>query len=142
MIALTSANRMAVALALAVLIGAPASTAVLSAQDTPQAATEQNMMAMRKNMMAMRQKMMADAEAADARLQTLVDQMTMATGEARIDAMGAVLTELVAQHRAAQQRMGQMMMPGMMQMMGMMEDMGANMQKMMAGRGQPSDPPR
>jgi hypothetical protein len=38
--------------------------------------------------------------------------------------------------------MGQMMMPGMMQMMGMMEDMGANMQKMMAGRGQPSDPPR
>jgi hypothetical protein len=93
------------------------------------------MMAMRKNMMAMRQKMMEDADAADAKLQQLVEQMNAATGDTKLDAMAAVLTELVVQHRSSQQRMGQMMMPGMMQMMGMMEGMSTNMQRMMKERG-------
>lgn len=46
-----------------------------------------------------------DGAAQDARLERLVDAMTTATGEARLAAMAAVLSELVAQHRARHQTM-------------------------------------
>jgi len=121
--------------------------ALVSAAQEPQppqagSADAQDMMAMRKNMMAMREKMMAEAKAGDARLQTLLDQMNAAAGNAKMDAMATLLAELTAQHRAGQQRMGQMMPGMMMEMMGMMEGMNSNMQNMMRGRGAGSPPAR
>ncbi len=80
---------------------------------------------MGQNMMAMRQKMMADDKAADARLEPLIDKMNAAKGEARVDAMAAVLTELIRQRTATREQMtqmSQMMRPGMM-MQGMTADM-------------------
>jgi len=126
----------AVVLAGALIVVAPA---VVAGQPAPSvqapATTAPDMMAMRKNMMAMREKMMMEMTASDARLQQLVAQMNAAKGDAKIDAMAALLVELTGQHRAAQQRMGQMMMPEMMQMMDMMDGMNMNMQNMMRGRG-------
>lgn len=88
---------------------------------------------MGQNMMAMRQKMMADSKAADAQLQPLVDKMEAAKGPAKVDAMAAVLTELVRQRTIARghmDQMSQMMMPNMMGMM--MQGMTADMRKMAA----------
>jgi hypothetical protein len=134
---------MALAAALMVLIGpSPASGQAQDPQATAPAPGGQDMMAMRKNMMAMREKMMAEAKAGDARLQTLLDQMNAAAGNAKMDAMATLLAELTAQHRAGQQRMGQMMPGMMMEMMGMMEGMNSNMQNMMRGRGAGSPPAR
>lgn len=87
---------------------------------------------MGENTMAMRRKMMADSKAADAQLQPLVDKMTAAKGRrAKVDAMAAVLTELVRQRTVARgqmDQMSQMMMPNMMGMM--MQGMTADMRKM------------
>jgi len=88
---------------------------------------------MGQNMMAMRQKMMADDKAADARLQPLIDKMNAAKGEAKVDAMAAVLTELVRQRTATREhmtQMSQMMMPNMMG--AMMQGMSADMRKLAA----------
>lgn len=105
---------------------APAPSAEAKKQD-------QGPMMMGQNMMAMRQKMMADSKAADAQLQPLVDKMEAAKGPARVDAMAAVLTELVRQRtiaRGQMDQMSQMMMPNMMGMM--MQGMTADMRKMAA----------
>ena len=63
------------------------------------------------DMMA-RQAMMAERHAADQKLDELVAKMNAARGNDRIDAMAAVITELVAQHKnmgAGMMRMGGMM---------------------------------
>jgi hypothetical protein len=54
-----------------------------------------------------------------ARLDTLVSQMNRATGNGKVTAMAAVINELVAQRRAMQGHMRQMMesRDGMMRMM-------------------------
>ena len=98
----------------------------------PANATEQERrpMMMGQNMMAMRQKMMADDKAADSRLQPLIEKMNAAKGEAKVDAMAAVLTELIRQRTGTREQMGQlsqMMMPNMMGMM--MQGMTADMRK-------------
>lgn len=64
-------------------------------------------------MMAQRQKMMAEMQATQAKLDELVAQMNSAKGNAKVDRIAALLTELVAQHK----RMGSMMQGGMMPMM-------------------------
>lgn len=88
---------------------------------------------MGQNMMAMRQKMMADSKAADAQLQPLVDKMNGAKGRAKVDAMAAVLTELVRQRTAARGQMDQMSHMMIPNMMGMMtQGMTADMRKMAA----------
>jgi hypothetical protein len=46
----------------------------------------------------------------DAKLQALVDTMNKATGQAKVDAMAAVITELVAQRDAMRSEMHEMMM--------------------------------
>lgn len=61
-------------------------------------------------MMAQRQQMMAEMQAAQKKLDELVAQMNAATGNAKVDRIAAVLTELVAQHK----RMSTMMQGGMM----------------------------
>ena len=73
----------------------------------------------------MREKMMADQKAATARLQPLIDTMNAAKGEAKVDAIAAVLTELVHQRSAQMDHMSGMMMPDgmMMQMQAMSGDM-------------------
>jgi hypothetical protein len=61
-----------------------------------------------QHMMRMREQMMAEMKAADARLDALVRDMNAATGNARIDAVAAVLNELVQQRKAMHERMGKM----------------------------------
>ena len=73
-----------------------------------------------KAMMAKRQAMREQMDALDAKLGALVATMDAATGSARIDAMAAVLDELVAQRKAmreATESMQPMMMDHMMKHM-------------------------
>ena len=49
-------------------------------------------------------------EQMDAKLQSLVDTMNKATGQAKVDAMAAVITELVAQRDSMRSEMHEMMM--------------------------------
>jgi hypothetical protein len=72
-----------------------------------------------------RQMMMQRVQAADARLDRLVNEMNRATGARKIPAMAAVINELVAQRKQMHQRMGQMMESGMM------EGAGGGRQRMM-----------
>ena len=44
----------------------------------------------------------------DAKLQSLVDTMNKATGQAKVDAMAAVITELVSQRNAMKSEMHEM----------------------------------
>jgi len=88
---------------------------------------------MGRNMMTMRQRMMADNKAADAQLQPLIDKMNAATDSAKVDAIAAVLTELMRQRTVARgqmDQMSQMMSPAMMGMM--MQGMTADMRTMAA----------
>jgi hypothetical protein len=82
------------------------------------------------DMQAMREKMTADNRAADATLQPLIERMNAATGEAKVDAMAAVVTELVRQRSDMRGLMEQMSekMPEMMGMM--MQKMSGDMHKM------------
>lgn len=65
---------------------------------------------------------MAHADSADARLERLTAEMNAASGSRKMDAMAALLNEMVAQHRAMRQMRKQMgamtggagMGPGMM----------------------------
>jgi hypothetical protein len=85
-----------------------------------------------QEMMEKHQQMQQEMAAMDARLEELVQQMNAATGEARIDAMAAVINELVEQRQDMHEMMmemgpgmmGHMMMhmdPEMMQMCPMMQ---------------------
>jgi hypothetical protein len=71
-----------------------------------------------QNMMKMHDQMMAEMKAADARLDALVKEMNAAIGDAKTNAIAAVVSELVRQQKSMHDRMGsmhqQMMMDGMM----------------------------
>jgi hypothetical protein len=75
----------------------------LAAQDPP-AQQSQRM----QDMMKMHEQMMADMKAADAKLDALVKEMNAASGNARVDAMAAVVAELVRQNRSMHEHMVQM----------------------------------
>lgn len=64
-----------------------------------------NMSAKCQAMMAEHEKMMADMKAADQRLDELVATMTAASGQAKVDATAAVVSELVAQRKAMREGM-------------------------------------
>ena len=51
------------------------------------------------DMMKMHEKMMAEMQAADGRLDALVKTMNAAAGDAKTNAIAAVVSELVAQHK-------------------------------------------
>ncbi len=105
-----------IALALAfALIVLPPST---SAQEQP---TGQMMQGMQKEerkgagmppaceeMMAMRQSMHAEQVSADAKLNDLVAKMNAASGEKKVDALAAVVSEMVAQRQARHEKMATM----------------------------------
>ena len=59
-------------------------------------------------MMMMHQRMMAEMKGADARLDQLVAEMNAANGDARVDAIVRVVTELAARQKAMHGRMEMM----------------------------------
>ena len=72
-----------------------------------------------QDMMKMHAQMMAEMKAADSRLDALVKDMNAASGDAKVSAVAAVVTELVRQQKSMHERMGQMhqqMMGGGMMM--------------------------
>lgn len=82
-------------------------------------AAKPEMMAHCKEMMGRHQQMMEEMKAADTRLDALVTRLNGASGDdARLDALTAVVTEMVAQRRQMHERMAsmpQMMMGHAMQ---------------------------
>ena len=72
------------------------------------------------DMMKMHEQMMADMRAADARLEGLVKEMNSASGNAKVPAIAAVVTELVQRQKAMHEQMGQMHEHMMMGGRGMM----------------------
>jgi len=67
-------------------------------------------------MMAGRQKMMADMKAADQHLNELVAKMDQASGQAKVDAVAAIVSAMVAQRQEMHARMAQMHQQGMRHM--------------------------
>lgn len=61
-----------------------------------------------QEMMKMHGQMMAEMKAGDAKLDALVKEMNAAGSNAKIDAVAAVVNELVRQHKAMHGHMGQM----------------------------------
>ena len=95
MVTRLSLTAAAVSLALAL----SATQSGLSAQPSPP---------QQPNMMKMHEQMMAEMKAGDAKLDALVKEMNTAPGDAMVNAVAAVVGELVRQHRATHERMGQM----------------------------------
>jgi hypothetical protein len=81
-------------------------SAVATAQQQ-EAAAQQAQPGM-QGMMKMHEQMMAEMKANRARLDTLTKEMNSASGNARVDAIAAVVTELVRQQSTMYERMGQM----------------------------------
>ena len=77
-----------------------------SSSQAPQAGEKPH--ANMQGMMKMHEQMMAEMKAADGRLDSLVKEMNAASGEARVNAVAAVVTELVRQQKAMHEHMGQM----------------------------------
>ena len=67
-----------------------------------------------QDIMKMHEQMMAETKAADSRLDALVKDMNAANGDANLNAVAAVVTEVVRQQKSMHERMGQMLQ----QMMG------------------------
>jgi hypothetical protein len=80
----------------------------LTAQTPPASSSGQQPPTKMPDMTKMHEQMMAEMKAGDARLDALVKEMNSAKGEPRIDAVAAVVTELVNQHKAMHGHMGQM----------------------------------
>ena len=105
---------MRLALAMAVLVVAPPPWgtppneigAVATAQQ--QGAAAQQPQPGMQGMMKMHEQMMAEMKANRARLDGLMKEMNSASGNAKVDAIAAVVTELVGQQNAMHERMGQM----------------------------------
>jgi hypothetical protein len=91
--------------ALAVLPGRGNSR--ILAQTSPATPSQQQPMSM-QDMSKMHEQMMAQMKAGDTRLESLVNEMKAAKGDAKVDAVAAVVTELVSQHKAMHDHMGQM----------------------------------
>jgi hypothetical protein len=97
----------------AILVQAPVNAS--QATQDPQHAHQQetakptaDMSAKCKAMMAEHEKMMADMKAADQRLDELVVKMTAASGQAKVDATAAVVTEMVTQRKTMREGMMRM----------------------------------
>ena len=103
-----------VALAVAVLIvaappwGTPkteiGADASIQGQGTPTPQAQPGM----QDMMKMHEQMMAEMKGNRAKLDALVQQMNSASDNAKVDAIAAVVTELVRQQNTMYERMGQM----------------------------------
>ena len=95
-------------------------TAVVTAQAPAPQTAKPAMQSNMGDMMKMHEKMMAETKAAEARLDALVKTMNAAAGDAKTNAMAAVVSELVAQQKlmhAHMTEMHQQMMGGRGMMM-------------------------
>jgi ABC-type glycerol-3-phosphate transport system substrate-binding protein len=104
---------LAIALALAPIVAATTIAAYASPAQGAQSPAPSNM----QQMMKMHEQMMAEMKAADSRLDALTKDMNAAKGDAKVNAIAAVVTELVQQQKSMHAHMGemhQMMMNGMM----------------------------
>ena len=110
----TTTTKWATAFCVAVLLQAPDSRAQAPQVPPPQsqatATVPADTAAKHQAMMAEHEVMMAEMKAADERLDRLVATMASAPGAAKVDAMAAVVLEMVAQHRAMRHDMAMMMM--------------------------------
>ena len=79
-----------------------------TAQTPPATSSGQQPSPSMPDMTKMHEQMMAQMQAGDARLDALAKDMNAAKGEAKVDAVAAVVTELVTQHKAMHGHMGQM----------------------------------
>lgn len=79
-------------------------TSLVSLTDVATQPPSSAMPAMKK----MHEQMMAEMKAGDAKLDALVSEMNAATDNAKVNAIAAVVSELVRQHKAMHQHMGQM----------------------------------
>lgn len=103
---------------MAIVISGSPGLAAQASQEHQQAATDNatpqsGMAAKCQAMMAEHDKMMAETKAADLRLGGLVARMNAATGQPKIDATAAVVSEMVAQRKFMHDGMMKMQ-PGMM----------------------------
>jgi hypothetical protein len=80
----------------------------VAAQAPPAQASPQQSPSTMQDMMKMHEQMMADMKAADSKLDALVTEMNGASGEAKVNAVAAVVTELVRQQKLMHEHMGQM----------------------------------
>ena len=90
-------------------------TGLALAQEDQEMMDGEKMAEQREAMMAKHQEMMAEMESMDAKLDSLVAAMNAATGDDKVNAMAAVLDELVKQRGAMREKMQQ-------KHMGMMHD--------------------
>ena len=98
-------RRFLVATCLLILTSTQTGRITLRADAQAQAPSTQSSM---PDMMKMHEQMMAEMKASDAKLDALVKQMNAATGDAKVNAVAAVVSELVRQHKAMHEHMGQM----------------------------------
>jgi hypothetical protein len=87
--------------ALAIVVPSGTESRLAAAQAAPQ--TQSNM----QDMMKMHEQMMAEMKAGEGRLDALVAEMNSARGDAKVAAIGAVVNELVRQHKSMHVRMAQ-----------------------------------
>jgi hypothetical protein len=86
----------------------PGLTAASPAQQTPATGAGPQPQSNMPDMMKMHEQMMTEMKAGDARLDALIQEMNSATGEPKINAVAAVVSELVRQQKSMHGRMGQM----------------------------------
>ena len=80
---------------LAVVVALSGGIAAARQQPAAPATPQAQSMAMGQRMMEMHQQMMAEQQASLARLQPLLDKMNAAKGDAKVEAIAAVVNELV-----------------------------------------------
>ena len=99
----------AVALVTLALMGAHLGLHVAEAMpQNPASQTAQPPQPGMQDMTKMHEQMMAEMKAGDSKLEALVKDMNAATGDAKVSAVAAVVSELVQQHKAMHGRMDQM----------------------------------
>lgn len=112
--------RLLIAAAMAITVAAWATTrpglnVASAAQDHPAEHIAQTQPPNMADMMKRHEQMLAAMKADDAKLEALAKEMTAAAGGAKVDAVAAVVNELVRQHKGMHAHMGEMHQ----QMMGM-----------------------
>ncbi len=84
------------------------STSVAAQSASQRAQPREHASSNMQDMMKMHEQMMAEMKAADTRLDALVKDMNAATGDAKLNAVAAVVSELVRQQKSMHAHMGQM----------------------------------
>lgn len=84
------------------------STSAAAQSASPSAQPREQAPSNMQDMMKMHEQMVAEMKAADTRLDALVKDMNAASGDAKVNAVAAVVSELVRQQKSMHAHMGQM----------------------------------